>query len=126
MALVGTNTFGKPVGQIALDRSACDDRLRVVAFSTKNSANSDAYFNGLASTVPVTCRATDDYTRPLGNAAEASTRAALDFLQGRTCTAISATDSKTSSARNLTPEAKLEMLTPLAPTPAQREVPGAF
>jgi carboxyl-terminal processing protease len=126
MALVGTNTYGKPVGQIALDRSACDDRLRVVAFSTRNSANSDSYFTGLASTVPVTCKATDDYTRPLGDAAEGSTRAALDFLQGRTCTAISATGSKDVAARSLTPEAKLEMLTPLAPSPAQREVPGAF
>ena len=37
-ALVGTNTFGKPVGQIAVDRSACDDRLRVVAFKTENAA----------------------------------------------------------------------------------------
>jgi hypothetical protein len=126
MALVGTNTYGKPVGQIALDRSACDDRLRVVAFSTRNSANSDSYFTGLASTVPVTCKATDDYTRPLGDLAEGSTRAALDFLQGRTCTAISATGSKDAAAGSLTPDAKLEMLTPLAPSPAQREVPGAF
>lgn len=126
MALIGTNTFGKPVGQIALDRTACDDRLRVVAFSTRNSANSDNYFTGLAGTVPVTCRAADDYTRPLGNAAEGSTRAALDFLQGRSCTAISATDSKNVSARSLTTEPKLEMLTPRAPSPAQREVPGAF
>ena len=128
MALIGTNTFGKPVGQIALDRAACDDRLRVVAFSTRNSANSDNYFNGLAGTVPVTCRATDDFTRPLGNPAEGSTRAALDFLQGRSCTAISAVDSKSASAsaRSLSAEPKLEMMTPLAPTPAQREVPGAF
>lgn len=126
MALVGTNTFGKPVGQIALDRAACDDRLRVVAFSTKNSANSDSYFNGLAGTVPVTCRAADDYTRPLGNAAEGSTRAALDFLQGRTCTAISAVDDKAVAGRSLVREPKLEMLTPDAPSPAQREVPGAF
>ena len=36
-ALVGTNTYGKPVGQIALDRSRCDDRLRVVAFKTENA-----------------------------------------------------------------------------------------
>ncbi|MEO6569823.1 MAG: peptidase S41, partial [Opitutaceae bacterium] len=25
--LIGTNTYGKPVGQIALDRSACDDQM---------------------------------------------------------------------------------------------------
>jgi C-terminal processing protease CtpA/Prc len=126
MALVGTNTYGKPVGQIALDRSACDDRLRVVAFSTRNSANSDSYFNGLASTVPVTCRATDDYTQPLGNTAEASTRAALDFLQGRSCTAIAASGQTSAAVRNVPAAPQLEMLTPLAPSPAQREVPGAF
>jgi len=126
MALVGTNTYGKPVGQIALDRSACDDRLRVVAFSTRNSANSDSYFNGLAATVPVTCRATDDYSQPLGNAAEASTRAALDFLQGRSCTAIAASGQTSAAVRSLTAAPKLEMLTPLTPSPAQREVPGAF
>jgi carboxyl-terminal processing protease len=126
MALVGTNTYGKPVGQIALDRSACDDRLRVVAFSTRNAANSDSYFNGLASTVPVTCRATDDYSQPLGNAAEASTRAALDFLQGRTCTAIAASGQTSAAVRSLPAASNLEMLTPLAPSPAQREVPGAF
>ncbi len=125
MALIGTNTFGKPVGQIALDRSQCDDRLRVVAFSTRNSANSDNYFNGLASTVPVTCRATDDFTRPLGNAQEASTRAALDFLQGRSCTAISSTGQTSQASRSVS-SVPLELLTPSAPTPAQREVPGVF
>ena len=125
MALVGTNTYGKPVGQIALDRSQCDDRMRVVAFSTRNSANSDSYFNGLASTVPITCRATDDFTRPLGNAQEASTRAALDFLQGRSCTAISSTG-QTSQASRSVASRPLELLTPLAPTPVQREVPGVF
>ncbi len=125
MALIGTNTFGKPVGQIALDRSQCDDRLRVVAFSTRNSANSDNYFTGLASTVPVTCRATDDFTRPLGNAQESSTRAALDFLQGRSCTAIAASGQVSQAARSTAP-LQLEMLTPMAPSPAQREVPGTF
>ncbi|MFZ4747975.1 MAG: S41 family peptidase [Sphingomonas sp.] len=126
MALVGTNTYGKPVGQIALDRSACDDRLRVVAFSTRNSANSDSYFNGLATTVPVTCRAIDDYTQPLGTAAEASTRAALDFLQGQSCTAIAASGQTSAAVRSVPAASPLEMLTPLAPSPAQREVPGSF
>jgi carboxyl-terminal processing protease len=44
-ALIGTNTYGKPVGQIAIDRASCDDRLRVIAFATQNSARQ------LASTV---------------------------------------------------------------------------
>ena len=28
--LIGGNTYGKPVGQIALDQKSCDDRLRVI------------------------------------------------------------------------------------------------
>ena len=47
-ALVGSNTFGKPVGQIALDQTACDDRIRVVAFAKENAAGQGDYYSGLA------------------------------------------------------------------------------
>lgn len=129
LALVGANTFGKPVGQIALDRSTCDDRVRVVAFSTVNSRNEGEYFNGLASTLDVTCQAADDLTRPLGDPQEASIRGALDFLAGRSCTAITAT----AAAGNIAGQSPRgmvatdrEMLIPDAPTPAQNQVPGLF
>ncbi len=122
LALIGANTFGKPVGQIAVDRAACDDRLRIVAFSSRNSANSDAYFNGLASTVQASCQASDDITRPLGDPQEASVRSALDFLAGRSCTPIPAGQVSQSAGRVAPPV----MLTPAAPTVAQREVPGLF
>ena len=89
-ALVGTNTFGKPVGQIAVDRSACDDRLRVVAFKTENAARQGDYYDGLATKVEASCQAADDVNRPMGDPLEASTRAALDFLAGRACTRIAA------------------------------------
>jgi carboxyl-terminal processing protease len=121
VALIGANTFGKPVGQIALDRAACDDRLRAVAFSLRNSANSDAYFDGLATAVTVSCAATDDVTKPLGDAQEASVRKALDFLAGRSCTPINAGQASL-SLRDSTPE----LLRPEAPTVSQREVPGLF
>jgi C-terminal processing protease CtpA/Prc len=121
MALIGTNTFGKPVGQIALDQPACDDRLRVVAFSTQNADRQGAYFDGLATTVPVTCQAGDDIAFPLGDPREASTRAAIDFLAGRSCTRIAADEVRTASAGG-----RRLLLTPEAPTTVQREVPGAF
>ena len=89
-ALVGSNTFGKPVGQIALDRSQCDDRLRVVAFKTENADRQGDYYTGLASKVEASCQAADDIFRPLGDPAEASVKGALDFLAGRTCTPIGA------------------------------------
>ncbi len=122
LALIGANTFGKPVGQIAVDRAACDDRLRIVAFSSRNSANSDAYFNGLASAVQASCQATDDFTRPLGDPQEASIRSALDFLAGRSCTPIPAGQVSQSVGRIPPPV----LLTPTVPTVAQREVPGLF
>ncbi len=121
VALIGANTFGKPVGQVALDRAACDDRLRAVAFSLRNSANSDAYYDGLASTVRSSCAAIDDVTKPLGSAEEASVRQALDFLAGRPCTPI-ATGQASLSLRATAPQ----LLRPQAPTVSQREVPGLF
>lgn len=135
VALVGGNTYGKPVGQVAIDRTACDDRLRVVAFATANGAGNAAYYNGLATTVGTTCRASDDYTLPLGDVREASVRQAVDFLAGRACTAISAGTSANTAIAPGTPSGQLavdtlvrepEMLVPQRPTPAQREVPGLF
>ena len=120
-ALVGTNTYGKPVGQVAIDRSACDDRLRVIAFSLRNGANSDAYYSGLASAVKVTCKATDDVTKPLGDASEASTRQALDYLNGAACTPIAGGEQTSQSLGS-----RQTLLMPLAPNTAQREVPGLF
>lgn len=120
MALIGANTYGKPVGQIAIDRTACDDRLRVIAFSTKNAANSDAYFDGLAATVPNSCQAGDDFSRPLGDPQEASTRQALDFIAGRSCTAIPTGQTGQALASRAT------LLVPARPNTAQREVPGLF
>jgi len=122
-ALVGTNTFGKPVGQIARDRAQCDDRLRVVAFATQNSAGQGDYYDGLASKFSATCQASDDITRQLGDPQEASTRAALDFLAGRSCTRIGA--SSGIGTRSLR-EGGRELLTPEQPDVAQREVPGYF
>lgn len=135
LALIGGNTFGKPVGQIARDNSACDDRLRIVAFTTRNSANSDAYFNGLAEAVKASCRATDDFTRPFGSSSEASTRQALDFLQGKACTAIPVTSAEAAAASGLGPTTQVAENTALEldplplsprPTPAQRDIPGLF
>jgi carboxyl-terminal processing protease len=120
MALVGGNTFGKPVGQIAIDRQACDDRLRVVAFSTKNAANSDDYFQGLAAAVPNTCQASDDVAYPLGDPREASVARALDFLAGRACTPIAV------GQRAQALGARRELLRAAQPNTAQREVPGLF
>ena len=120
-ALVGTNTYGKPVGQIGLDLAACDDRLRLVAFATQNAAHQGDYYDGLATKVEASCQAGDDLSRPLGDPQEASTRTALDFLAGRSCTRIGAVLSQKAGVVE-----RRELLVPLRPSPAQREVPGTF
>ena len=120
-ALIGTNTFGKPVGQIALDKASCDDRLRPVAFRTENSAHQGDYYTGLATRMEATCSAGDDYTKPLGDPAEASVKVALDFLAGRSCSAIAS-----SGQAPLAATGRRNLVQPDAPTTLQREVPGAF
>ena len=137
VALVGENSFGKPVGQAAFDLAACDLRVRAVAFQTVNASNRGDYFTGLASVVPNTCRAGDDTTRPLGDPREASIAAALDFLAGRACSpvtagvvddAVAGTGGMTQaqSARHGLDLPERMPLQPLRLTPAQREIPGLF
>ncbi|MEI6419906.1 MAG: S41 family peptidase, partial [Sphingomonadales bacterium] len=119
VALVGANTFGKPVGQIGLDLAACDDRLRIVAFATQNADRQGDYYTGMASVMPNTCVASDDLTRPMGDPAETSTARALDFLAGRSCTSITASAREASGGNRVMAEAR-------EPDVAQREVPGLF
>ena len=122
-ALVGSNSFGKPVGQIAVDQSSCDDRIRVVAFAKDNAAGQGDYYSGLAGNFTSTCAAADDITRPLGDPQEASLRTALDFVAGRSCTPVAVGQTtQSSSTRN----DRLILPLPRDARTAQREVPGAF
>lgn len=124
-ALIGSNTYGKPVGQIARDRDTCDDRLRVVAFQTENRDGGSNYFTGLATAYTQTCRADDDIFTQLGDPNEASVKAALDFLGGRACTAISSSGPQgVQSARGVSADKIL--MQPQRPTAAQYEIPGLF
>ena len=122
-ALIGSNSFGKPVGQIAIDQAACDDRIRVVAFAKDNAAGQGDYYSGLAATMGATCAAADDITRPLGDPMETSLRTALDFVAGRSCTPVAiGQSSQNTTSRN---ERRVVPL-PQDPNIAQREVPGSF
>jgi carboxyl-terminal processing protease len=116
IAIVGSNTYGKPVGQIALDRSACDDRLRVVALRTENANRQGDYYTGLASTVPNTCAASDDIGYQLGDPNEAMLATALNFLGGRGCSPITATTASVGRG----------MLQPQRPNAVQANLPGSF
>lgn len=122
-ALIGSNTFGKPVGQIGLDLTACDDRIRVLAFANENSNGQGDYFSGIAGTMRSTCAAADDITRPLGDPQEASLRTALDFVAGRSCTPIALAQSAQSTASRTE---RRVLPAPEGASAAQREVPGLF
>lgn len=118
-ALIGSNTYGKPVGQVGLDNAPCDDRLRAVALKVENASHEGDYYTGLASVLPVTCQASDNISYQLGDPQEPSIRAALDFLDGRSCTAIaSAGLAQQSLGRRL--------LQAAAPSAIQRELPGIY
>jgi hypothetical protein len=55
IAIVGEDTFGKPVGQLAFDLQGCEDRLRLVAFRIENARGEGDYYDGLAATLPFAC-----------------------------------------------------------------------
>ena len=121
IAIIGSNTFGKPVGQAAFDFAACDLRVRPVTFQTVNANGQGDYFTGLASVMPNTCRAADDISFQLGDPAEPSLRTALDFIGGRACTPIISSTGAVWTMRN-----ERDMLTSRAPSAAQIELPGLF
>jgi C-terminal processing protease CtpA/Prc len=123
MTLVGDNTYGKPVGQIAIDKTECDDRMRVIAFALTNADGQGDYYNGLASKIPNSCAADDDLGFPLGDPREPSVRAAIDFLSGQACTTRIAS---AAAKRSIAAEQAPEMLVPAEPSTAQRELPGLF
>jgi hypothetical protein len=122
VAIVGSDTLGKPVGQLAFDLNGCQDRMRLVAFRTVNSEGEGDYYNGLASTVPFACAAEDTVTTPLGDPADGLTTAALGWLGSGTCASVIATGqgaaAKTRRAR--------DSGYPLSqrPTAAEHWVPG--
>lgn len=133
LALVGSNTYGKPVGQIAEDRAQCDDRLRIIAFATQNSQNNADYFSGLAGSVEASCAAGDDINFPLGDPRENSVARALDFLAGRSCQPIAGASAGSSAqggritgqAVSVEPLSRT-LLMPARPNPAQINSPGIF
>lgn len=83
VAIVGNNTFGKPVGQIGLD--FCEQRLRLTAFQSFNSAGFGDYFDGL----PVDCPAPDDLSVAVGADDDPNVTTALGYLAAGSCPSAS-------------------------------------
>ncbi len=120
-AIVGSDTLGKPVGQLAFDLSgACPDRLRLVTFKTVNSNGEGDYYDGLASTMRFACAASDTLTAQMGDPADGLTGAALDWIGTGACGSV--------IAANIDGQAKPGVSTayPLSqrPSAAERWLPG--
>jgi carboxyl-terminal processing protease len=82
IALIGANTYGKPVGSFPLSRfntalSANDVELVPITFAIANARGKAEYFDGFPVDIPVN----DDISRNWGDPDEFRLRAALDYLQ---------------------------------------------
>jgi C-terminal processing protease CtpA/Prc len=121
-AIVGSDTLGKPVGQVGFDLAGCEDRLRIVAFATENALGEGEYYDGLASVMPYACAAPDTLDAPLGSADDGLTRAALDWMATGACPPMTGT----AATRTTREGASAPGDPPLSrrPTPAERWLPG--
>ncbi len=81
VAIVGDDTFGKPVGQVGLE--FCEKILRPTAFQTLNADDFGDYFFGL----PVDCAAPDDLNVAVGADTDPNIEAALSYLDTGACPA---------------------------------------
>ncbi len=120
-AIVGSDTFGKPVGQLAFDlSSSCPDRLRLVTFKTVNADGAGDYYDGLASSMQFACGATDTLGAPMGDPADVLTQSALQWINTGACASVmtSFVDGRAKT--------RAESRYPLSqqPSAAERWVPG--
>ncbi|MDH3510313.1 MAG: S41 family peptidase [Gammaproteobacteria bacterium] len=118
VALIGSNTFGKPVGQLASD--FCGQRLRAVAFETVNANEEGQYFDGL----PVDCDTADDLNFAIGDPAEASLAAAITYVSTGACPAIQTASRKASELQSMETAARMRPHRPAGPI--WREYAGAY
>ena len=81
VAIVGDDTFGKPVGQVGLE--FCEKILRPTAFQTLNADDFGDYFFGL----PVDCAAPDDLDVAVGDDNDPNIEVALTYLDTGGCPA---------------------------------------
>jgi C-terminal processing protease CtpA/Prc len=84
-AIIGSRTYGKPVGQSAFDVAACDFRLRLVTFKSVNRDEDGDYFQGIpyagfTRAGGVACASTDDLAHVPGDPLERMTADALAWL----------------------------------------------
>jgi carboxyl-terminal processing protease len=129
-ALVGHQTYGKPVGQSLLRPNQCGAVVVLVTFELSNSAGFGGYFDGLPAAGFQGCgvAADDDLSRELGDPAEGQTAAALQWFANPACPTLSGPLAVSRPAPlGGAPGAPDDVYpSPSRPTEAQRHVPGLF
>lgn len=99
VVVVGDATYGKPVGQNAVP--FCDQIFAPVTFATVNARGEGDFFDGIAAD----CPAPDDIDHELGDPAEGSLSAALNYIRTGSCSrsataAVSSTAAASSTAQS--------------------------
>ena len=115
VSIVGSTTFGKPVGQLGIE--FCDKIIRPTAFESVNANDEGGYFDGL----PVDCPAVDDLSMAVGADNDPNIEAALSYFATGACPAgaqLSTAGQEKATLRGL-PMPDLR-------GPAHREFAGAF
>ncbi len=93
VTVVGSRTFGKPVGQYNFD--FCEKVLFPVAFVGDNAAGEADYFDG----IPADCAAPDDLDHAIADTREASLAEALSFLRTGRCSATAGAEAEIQARR---------------------------
>ncbi|HEY6100435.1 MAG TPA: S41 family peptidase, partial [Anaeromyxobacter sp.] len=123
LALVGRQTYGKPVGQRGFTSSQCGVVVFLVSFKIANGAGFGDYFGGLPAPGFAGCSvpATDDLVHETWDPAETQTAAALQWLTSGSCPALPPGPLAAGAVApaDAYPEA-------VQPTEAQRHVRGLF
>ena len=88
VTVVGSTTFGKPVGQYGFD--FCTKVIFPVSFRVANAVGEADYFNG----IPADCAAPDDLDHAIADPNEASLSEALFFLRTGRCSGRASTEAE--------------------------------
>jgi carboxyl-terminal processing protease len=128
VAVVGSKTYGKPVGQRAFRVQGCETLVYLVSFRLENAESEGDFYDGLpdangAFGGPL-CAAADDLEQETWDEEEASTKAALHWLATGACPeAPAAAPGSSKPAVRLAPDAYPKAT---EPSLAQRHVQGLF
>jgi carboxyl-terminal processing protease len=122
IAYVGGTTYGKPVGQQVWELTGCNTVLFLVSFALQNSAGDAGYYTGLPddnSKAPL-CDALDDLAHPQDSVDEASTAAAVYFVEHGACPRAAP------GLRSLAAAKLVDQMVGRGSGPAGRDMAGTF